>query len=440
MKNDKSTSSPAVVPEGTVPKGEVDLRLEGAMRAGAKRILEAEKIRGAEKMLEILNELESDTDRSEVPDFSNREHYSAPAPHRGNAKLSGPQDYVYRRMSGEEQEWRNPESDHWMAEWLRATVKRDHTQALQANAELERMFGRAALTEGWGGASGALSTGSAGALVPRPLENVVLIARDRVAKMRRFATILPMTALVHTIPTAAAMTAEMANESTTSAERNPAVASVQIEAVKGQAVAISGVELLSDSAINLVSMLATRAGGALGVLEDNQTFRDGNGTRPNTKKIDGTSFTPTTTASELSYTETLKMYYSVPQEYRDRAIWLVAADVLQLMSNVRDGQGRPFYQGLMDVPGALTDDRGQVGSILRRPVYEVPFSDGEIWFGEAPAQYVLGSRAGIQMAASEHVLWTSDQISWKWTMRFGGINVDDSASQYAKGITAATSL
>jgi HK97 family phage major capsid protein len=136
---------------------------------------------------------------------------------------------------------------------------------MKAMAELERIYGRAVMTEGIAGASGAVSTGTGGELIPRPLEMVVMIERDRVAKMRRWAQQITMTAQTHTVPTAAAMTANMVGESTTSADGNPDIAQVQLTAKKGQVTALATNEMLADAAINVINLWATRGGAAIGV-------------------------------------------------------------------------------------------------------------------------------------------------------------------------------
>ena len=441
MPNKRPTQS-EVTPAGEVSQHEKDQRIEAAIRASAARVLEAERLRNAEDVIEILNELEA-PNRSKAPKFENDEHYAEPKRHRGVISTNSPSDRIYARMSPEEREWRSPDSDFWMAEWIRGNFAKDKVQMLQASAKLDEMFGRAqgdTISEGAAGASGAIGAGTGASLIPRPLEQVVLIARDRVAKMRRFARIMNMTRQTHTIPTANAMIAYMTSEGFTADSGEPVISNVQIEARKGQALGVASKEMLADSATNLVSMLATRAGGALGELEDNQAFRLGNGSAPNIQRMTGTAFVSAST-NVLAYSDVLSMYFTIPQIYRDAGIWLIASDVLQMLSNVRDGQGRPFYQGLTDVPGAIVDDSGQIGSILRRPVYESPWSDGQVWFGDPQAQYTFGSRQGIEMDASEHVNFTSDQIMWKWTQRFGGQNVDTIASQYNVGpITSATSL
>lgn len=418
------------VVSGDVSPEEIKKRGESAVLSLVDNIVRKERDSWWESVADMLARHEV-VDRTSVPETQNR---------KGEAvtRLSSPTEPLYRRMSDEEREWRNPDSDHWMAEWLRGHVYGDRGQKLQANAKLVEMFGRADVTEGVADASGGFATGTGAELLPRPLENVVFIARDRVAKMRRFATNYPMTSQEHNIPTQAAMTAAMVAEGSTAAQGEGAVAQVPLIARKAQVKAVATREILADAAVSLVNIFARRGGGALGVLEDNQFFRLGDGTAPNVTKISGTAYNETTSGT-IQYSELLTMYYNVAQEYRDNSVWFIAANVLNLMSNLRDGNGRPLFQGLTDVPGPISDDPSAVGTVFRRPVYEVPFSDGEIWFGDPAAVYAVGTRQGIEVRASEHVNFASDEVMWLITERFAGNNVDTVAAQVCQGITAVTS-
>jgi len=354
-------------------------------------------------------------------------------------RLRSPREPQYLRMSEAEREWRSPDADHWYREFIVGQFRRDQGRCLRAHAELEGIFGRATTTEGAAAASGALSTGTGASLIPRPLENVILIARDRVAKMRRFAQTITMTAQTHTVPTAGSMTAAMTAESTTAAQGEPTISNVQLTARKGQVTAVATMEVLEDAAINLVNLYATRAGGALGVLEDNQFFKEGNGTAPNISAfLQGSTFNETT-STYLAFVDVLGMYYGVDQVYRPQSVWFASSDVLQFLAALKDSNGRQFYTGLGETPGAITDDPQQEGTIMRRPVYEVPFTAGTIWFGDPKASYVIGSRAGITSSASEHIKFDLDQVMWKWTQRFDGINTGDTGAQEnCTGITSAT--
>lgn len=385
----------------------------------------------------LVNELMK-PDRSIVPNL-----YEAPQ-HRGRIEVRSPTLPIYRRMSEEEREWRNPDSDYWMGQWIVGSAHRDHARMALANENLRGLFpeiyARATTAEGVAGAAGAESTGTGGALVPRPLEAIVMISRDRVAKARRFAMLYTMTRQNHQIPTAGSMTAAMVAESTSSAQGEPTFGSVDLIAKAATVKAVATKEVLADAAVNLVSIFAQRGGGALGVLEDNQVFRDGDGLGDNITRIGGTAYTEDVT-NTLSYSDMLAMYFGVPQQYRDNAIWLIAADVLQGLSNVRDGNGRPIYQGLVDVPGPITDDPSAVGTIFRRRVYEVPFTAGDVWFGDPMAQYAFGQRQGITVEVSQDYLFANRQVMWLITERFAGANLDNSASQYLEsgGITTYSS-
>jgi HK97 family phage major capsid protein len=429
-----SQDTAPTVTAGEIHDKEKSQRLSSAVAAAAQTLAARQEERMMEGVVEILKDLEN-PQRDNVPELYRN------AEHRGTTQVSSPTERAYARMPEEVRQWRNPDSDHWNAEWIRGRFYGDQARMLQAKTELDGLFPQLRaneLYEGAPGADGAISDGSAGASVPRPLEMIVEIARDRVAKMRRFANVMTMTRQTHTIPTASALTAGMVGEGSTQTNSEPGIAEVQISAKKAQVVAIASKELLADAAVNLVSVLSSRAGGALGVLEDNQAFDLGDGTGNNIQKIVGTAYAETT-AAFLGYVDVVAMYYGVAQEYRDRAEWLIAADVLQGLANVRDGQGRPFYQGITDAPTVVVDDRAQVGTILRRPVYQVPYTDGTLSFGEHSACYTLGNRQGIELEVSRDVNFLSDEIVWKWTERIGGQNVDQVAVQQCLGITDVTS-
>ena len=430
-----------VMPEGQVPEAEAGARDVANLKSMVSNIVAQERENWSAELAQGLKDFET-PDRSQVPEV--KDDGDAGRFTEGRAiRVSSPYDVLYSRMSEREQQFRSADSDHWYREWIVGQFRKDRGQMLNAEAQLEGIYGRAycraALAEGAAGAAGAISAGAGGDLIPRPLENVVLIARDRVAKMRRFASSLTMTAQTHTIPTAAAMTAAMVGESTTATESAPTPGNVQVSARKGQVVALATQELLDDAAINLVNLYATRAGGKLGELEDDQFWQDGDGAGNNISAHFGGTAYAETTSGALGYVDVVAMYYAVGQAYRDNARWFAAADVLQFMANVRDGNGRPMYQGLQERPGALSDDAGAVGTILNKPVHEVPTTDGEIWFADAAALFTVATRQGIVTSASTHVKFDLDQVMWKFTQRFDGQNVDTVAGQHASGITSATS-
>ena len=393
----------------------------------------------AEQRQSWMSEMKAELDalrepiRTNVPELVNREGETV---HR----LTSPTEYMYSRMTEAERQWRNPDSDHHMAEWLRGCAGKDNARMFQANVALEAMYGRATTEEGVAAASGGLSTGTGGSLIPRPLEAVILIARDRVAKMRRFAGGFTMTAQTHTVPTAKSMTAHMTLEGVATTQGEPTYASIQLTARKNSARGIVTNEVLADAAVNVVNVMSTRAGSALGAVEEAQMWRIGEGTAPNITAFMAGVALAETTSGILDFTTVIAAYYAVPQQYRDNARWFAASDVLQLMALVRDGNGRSFYPGLLEPSLPLGDDGTAFQTILGKPVHEVDATPGTIHFADASALYLVGSRAGITARTSEHVGFTTGTVQFIWEERFDGTNVDTSAGQTITGITSANSL
>jgi HK97 family phage major capsid protein len=431
----EKTNEPIPVPGDAVTDEERDMRGKSGLLTLVETIRRQSREEYEADMERALHEL-AKPDRDSVPEM-----YKDTAKHRGSIETRDPTDPLYRRMPEEEREWRNPESDHHMAEWVRGKTLGDRGRMLQASANLERMFPRAVMTEGIGVGTGGFASGTGAEFAPRPLEAVVMINRDRVAKMRRFATIYQMTAQEHNIPTAAAMTAAMVAEDVAEvAQGEGAVAQVPLIAHTAGVQARASKNLLADAAVNLINVIASRGGGALGVLEDNEFFKDGTGTSPHVTQLTGTSYVASlNTATALSYTNMLGMYHDLPQQYRENAVYFVSSNVLELLANVRDGDGRPMYQGLIDAPGPITDDMSAVQRIFRKPVYEVPLTAGSIWFGD-PSQYAVGNRSGITIETSEHQLFSTRQVISPITERIAGNHTDTAAGQFLPALASANSL
>lgn len=353
------------------------------------------------------------------------------------ARISSPVAGLYRRMPADVREWRTEDSDHWYAEWIRGLAFKDRAQMALAEAKLDEMFGRADTLMGASDATGAFADGTGATLLPRPLENVVLIARDRVAKMRRFAANFNMTTQMHNVPTAAAMTAAMVGEVATAAQGEPTLAQVPFTSRKCQVRAVASNEMLADSAINIVSLYAERAGTAIGKTEDDQFWALGGGADEITAIIAPTGYSEGT-STVLDHADILAMYYAVSQVDRTNAAWYGAPNVLALVAGVLDAvSGRPFFQGMQERVGPISDDPTAVGTLMGKPVYEVPLAAGSMIFGDVSRIYMVGSRSGIVAAASEHVGFADDTVMFKWTTRFDGNNIDVGAGRVVAGITSA---
>jgi HK97 family phage major capsid protein len=429
----------------SLPTGPDKKAREQQVEAALHAKLDAIAKRHEENVLGSIGEMiarHETADRSDIPDVVNRSGERV-------SRLQSPTSRLYRSMPRDEREYRSPDSDHWCQQWLSGVMQNDGATQALAKARLDEIFpqfARADTLEGAADAAGGFAAGTGGVLMPRVLEELVAINRDRVAKMARFATTYQMTAQEHNIPTGAAMTAFMVGEATSGlTQGEPAFAQVPLVAHRAIAKAIMGNDLLEDAAVNVVNFVTRRGGAILGVLEDTEFFDAGTGSAPHVTKLSGTTFDEETDGV-MSYNDVLTMYQALPQVYRATARWFLASDVISLLAQVRDGLDRPFYQSLMDPPMIMDDSPeggpmpGAQGTLLGKPVHEVPLTSGDIWFGDPSAAYAIGRRSGIRVDVSREFLFDTFRTIFLIHQRIAGNNIDTGAAQYATNVSSATTL
>jgi len=424
----------------SVSPEERDKRLESAVTATLDSIAKKHENDLMDRVAEMIARHEQ-VDRSKVPEYLNRDGGQV-------AKTSSPTSPLYRSMPAAVRAIRSPDFDHWAREFFVGQYHNDGARTMQARAKINEIhpdYMRADLLEGAADTTGGFADGSGATLLPRPLEALIAIGRDRVAKMARFATTYTMTAQEHNVPTGAAMTGYMQVEGTSPTTTGSSFAQKPLIAHRAVAKAIVSTDMLDDAAVNVVSFITQRGGAALGVVEDAQFFKAGTGTAPNVTKLAGTAYAELSSA-ELKYTDVVGMYNTLGQPYRNNARWFVSADVLGFMANVRDGNGRPFYQSLMDAPMVFDDSAdggpmaGAQGTLLGRPVHDVPLTAGDIFFGDPSAAYAIGRRGGITIESSREFLFDTYKTMFLISQKIAGNNLDASAGFLASGIASATSL
>lgn len=419
-------------------------RLEAALHAQLDGIAK----RYEDKVLEGITGLIA---RYDVPDASNVPDIRS-ATGEPVAQLSRPWDASPARMRlpEEERRLRTADGDFWSVQWLRAFRDKDFAGRVQADAKLAMIYPdlyRADTLIGTASGSGGFSGGTGGVLLPRPLEELVAIAISKIAKMARWATTYTMTAKEHNIPTAGAATAYMQAEATSPLTGGePALAQVPLIAHEMIGKLVLGKTFLEDEATNVIPVFVRLMGDAMAELEDAQFLRTGNGSAPNVTKLAGTAFAETTSGI-LDASSVFRMYRTLPQRYRENAIWLAAPDVLGFLSGVRDGMGRPFWNSLLDPPHYIGDEmvqqaslQGAVGFLMGKPVHEVDLTAGDIYFGDVRRNYAIGRRRGITVETSDQFLFDTRRMMILVSQRIAGNNIDNSAGLLCSGITSATSL
>lgn len=388
---------------------------------------EEKVVRDFDEKIEALRK----PNRDAVPEYVNRHGEKV-------TKLRNASERRYARLSEDEKQYRDDESDHWAAEWIRSLATGNRPAMHRAAEKIDAYYSRASTLEGTADLGGDLSSGTGGPLLPVPLAGLIQIARDARSVGRRLFQVVPMREQTRRISTVGAATAAMVAEGSTASQGEPAFATVVLAAKKAQVLVKASVEMLADSAFDLVSAYSTRAGTALGALEDVQ-IATSNGTPPNIQEALAGQNVAEASAGVLTIEDIIKLFFSCPEPYRGQGVFLGASATLQLVSQIVDGNGRQAMLSMPAEPAGVTDVGG-VGRLLGRPVVEFPLASGTLWFGDPMAAYAIGDRQQITAAVSDHVDFASDLVNFKFTERFDGVNVDDGATGASWQIAGITSV
>jgi len=277
------------------------------------------------------------------------------------------------------------------AAWLKALAKGDFATVK-------------ALSEGVGA--------DGGFTVPTEFRALVVEKLIKSSVIRPNATTIPMSRNKLEVPVeGAAVTASWKAENAALSEANPTYAQVVLDTNKLTGLSKMSRELLSDSAISLVNYVAERFARAFQIEED-KAFMTGSGTGE-PKGIRQETITSTAQAgANLVADDVVKLFYSLPSQYRKNASWLMHNDVIRLVRLLKDTQGRYLWtDGFNDAPA----------TILGRPVLEqndIPTNLGagtnesEIFLGDL-SYYLVGDRQSMEVESSteagtafeNHQLW-----------------------------------
>jgi HK97 family phage major capsid protein len=423
-----STSQPAVDPNIT--------KMLETVEAGTKQLRE-------KAMADFERSFKTELDARLKPDRTVVEKISEDKPTKREASrivLTPAEDQRYRLLPESERKFRKPETDHWIAEWIRGMAQRD-ARGMQRLMIAEDKLGeiaRADTLEGTTTATSGLSQGTGGALIPLPFSTLIVRARDKQAKLRARATKFTSDALTLRVPVSSVSTAAMSAEGAVAAQGEPTLTSKLFHKKKMQANFEASVEMLADSALNLVSFFSERAGSSFGALEDVQLCTS-NGTAPNISQSLGSATITAVTeavAGTVGYADVVKMYFALPQQYRSNAVWMAESTVLQLLSTIRTTGGMPIFAPQTGVGLPVVDDPGVVGTIFGRPVIDVPVLTTELFFGNLDYMGILEG-GGIEAKTSDSALWAADSVAFRFTMRWDGLLLLEDAFRQMEGLTTA---
>jgi HK97 family phage major capsid protein len=427
----------ATPPAAPAPPDELAARIQEA--------LAAERAAVRNEFAETLRTLTQPV-RSKLP---TPETTTPPAPTErgifGFGQVRDARDGLYLRLPEQERAWRNPKVDEALRGWIQALATRRMDTAERIRLEVDDDYLKAAGSSerattlyGTVTATSGLGQGTGGALAPLPFANSLVLARDKRARMRGLVQRFTSDSNTLRVPTAGVATAAMAAEGATAAQGEPTWGSQLLSKKKAQAVFKASEEMLQDSAFNLVSVFAERAGSALAALEDTQICTS-NGTAPNiTESLGSATITEVAeaTSTVLIYEDVVDVFFGLPDQYHQGAAWFGNAQMMGFLSILLDGNGRPIFTPGGGAPAIVGDSvAGQVGTIFGRPVYLVPLANGSLFVGD-PSYYGMLDGGPVTVKVSDAPSWSTDLVDFKVTERFDGAVLVEDAWRCVKAIAS----
>jgi HK97 family phage major capsid protein len=209
-------------------------------------------------------------------------------------------------------------------------------------------------------------------------------------------------------------------EAQTRTETEPTFKMMELKAHELSGYAISSNVLLQDAAFGLERFLMTLFGKAVGWFEE-FAFLQGNGVGKPLGVLNAPAAVSITrnTPNTVKYADVAKMLSRLVPVSQKRAIWVIHPYVLEQLTQLTDNSGRivwvPNNGGAQDAPP---------GTLFGLPVFtteKVPTlgTKGDCLLID-PALYVIGDRMQIEVAASEHVNFLKNQLTWRVVERVDG--------------------
>jgi HK97 family phage major capsid protein len=212
-------------------------------------------------------------------------------------------------------------------------------------------------------------------------------------------------------------------EAQTRTETEPQFKQMELKAWELSGYSVSSNVLLQDSTIGLEKFLMTLFARSIAWFEE-YAFLQGNGVGKPQGMLSAPAAIAVTRAGgqgtqTLAFADVATMWSKLLPASWANAIWAFSPSVVPQLLQLKDGANRAIFisidQGATKTP---------VWSLLGRPAYpteKLPALGGK---GDLslldPALYVIGDRMQVEIAASEHVNFLKNQMTWRVVERVDG--------------------
>lgn len=350
--------------------------------------------------------------------------------------------------------------NHCFGDWLHHAIKAicgKGSEPLKAAEHLEKNYGQAGINQK---AAMATTSGTIGGYtVPVEFADQIhgLIMEETFFRQRAF--VQPMHAMSVQIPYldittgqgagatafAGGMQAVWTAEAQTRSEYEPTFRQLELKAHELSAYSVSSNILLQDNAVGLEKFLMTLFSKVISWAEE-YAFFQGNGVGKPLGFLNAPALISTTraTSSHISYADVANLISRLLPSSLIRAIWIAHPYTLADLVQLRDTANRVVWVNAL---GGATEK--VPGYLFGRPVFiseKVPAlgTKGDLSLVD-PSLYVIGDRMDLEVAASEHVNFLKNQMTWRIVERVDGqpwisgpVTLADGSSTVSPFVTVAT--
>jgi len=251
-------------------------------------------------------------------------------------------------------------------------------------------------------------------------------------------------------------------EAQTRTETEPAFKQLELKANELSGYSVSSNILLQDAAFGLEKFLFQLFGRAIAWYEE-YAFLQGNGVGKPLGVLNANALVKVTRAggansSTLVMTDVAKMFGKLLPSSQTKAFWVTSPSVVNLLLSLADAGNRAlflpekyggFHQGPSNsqTPGPKGQQVGgwspyNFWTLLGLPVFISEKSpalsnDGDLMLID-PSLYVIGDRQQIEIAASEHVNFLKNQMTWRVVERIDGQPWMDKPVTLQDGVTTVS--
>ena len=227
-------------------------------------------------------------------------------------------------------------------------------------------------------------------------------------------------------------------EAQTRTETEPQFKMMELKAHELSGYSVSSNVLLADAAFGLEKFLMTLFGQAIAWFEE-YAFLQGNGVGKPLGIVNAPATITAlpagrTLANHLSFADIAAMLAALLPASYNRGHWWISPTVVTDLLQLKDGANRAIF---LSIDQGVT--KAPVWKLLNLPVHvteKLPAlgTAGDIVLAD-PSLYVIGDRQMLEIAASEHVNFLKNQMTWRFVERIDGRPWLDNAVTLQDGTT-----